>query len=165
MRIFPLKTLIVTSFVMASIFLAFPAQAQSQNNLPGECQSFEDIEKQTNWWLQEYGSLLASGSLFLDVSQGEELRIGQLFLMLRELEKTEVGDLQKHLTIAVELYTLLGAMNAENTDTVFDLLDQSARSELASQSTDFRQLQTCAFECPTGPDGGLSDEFRACIAD
>jgi len=37
------------------------------------------MEQQTNWWLQEYGSLLTTGSLFLDASQGEDLRIGQLF--------------------------------------------------------------------------------------
>jgi hypothetical protein len=157
--------MMLTSFVMASFFLAFSAQAQSQSNLPNGCQNFEDIEQQTNWWMQEYGALLTSGSLFLDVSQGEDLRIGQLFLMLRELDKTGIADLQKHLTIAVELYTLLDARNSVNTDTVYDLLHQSARSELLTQSTDFRRLQSCAFECPTGLDGGLSDEFRSCIAD
>ena len=155
----------VTSSAMAPFLLALPAQAQSQSNLSGECLRFEGIQQQTNWWMQEYGALLTSGSLFLDVSQGEDLRIGQLFLMLRELDKTGVADLQKHLTIAVELYALLDARSSVNADTVFDLLDQSARSKLWSQSTDFRRLQTCAFECPTGPDGGLSDEFRACIAD
>jgi len=149
---------------MASFLLAFPVQAQSPNNLSGGCQSFADIEQQTNWWLQEYGALLTSGSLFLDVSQGEDLRIGQLFLMLRELEKTGVSDLQKHLTITVELYTLLDRREAVSADTIFDLLEQSARSELSSQNTDFSLLQTCAFECPADLDGGLSDAFRACIA-
>ncbi len=85
--------------------------------------------------------------------------------MLEELNRTDVSDLQKHLAITVELYTLLNAKNPTDSETIFGLLSRSARSELASQSTDFKKLQVCAFECPSGPEGGLSDAFRACIVD
>ncbi|WP_375229130.1 hypothetical protein [Roseobacter sp. S98] len=160
-----LTALMVTPFAMASFFPALPAHTQNQIDFSGTCQNFEDIEQQTSWWLKEYGALLTAGTLFLDVSHGDDFRIGQLFLMLREISQTGVGDLQKHLTIEVELYALLGAGKSVDADTVFSMLDQSARSELATQSTDFRRLQICAFECPNGPEGSPSDEFRACIAD
>lgn len=161
----PPKTLTVTCCAIASLFLALPSQTLSQSNLSGSCNNFEDKVQQTNWWLQEYGPLLTAGSLFLDASQGEDLRIGQLFLMLEELNRTDVSDLQKHLTITVELYSLLDAPNPADSDTIFRLLGGSARSKLASQSTNFKKLQVCAFECPSGPEGGLSDAFRACIVD
>jgi hypothetical protein len=75
----PPKALAVTRCAIASLFLVLPSQTLSQSNLPGSCNTFENMEQQTNWWLQEYGSLLTTGSLFLDASQGEDLRIGQLF--------------------------------------------------------------------------------------
>ena len=143
--------------------LTSPLLAQDQSSDLVVCHSFNNFAEQSDWWMLNYGPALTAGSLFLNDSSSEELRIGQLFLMLRKLQERGQSDLQKHLAIEAELFPLLASLHGGEPPSTFDVLGQSTFSELGIGEVASKTLLRCAFECPSGEVGGVSDGFKACL--
>ena len=142
---------------------AFPAVADSQTTELQSCMSFENFQQRTEWWRQEYGLNLTIGGLLVKPQDNDTIRIGQLFLMLRELQKSQRNDYQKHLALEFELFSLLNKTHENDPESLFGVLKRSTLSELGIDNIGFFDLRTCAFECPSSTDGKLSQLFTNCL--
>lgn len=158
---------------MALFSIPLSATAESSQNISSvennnvtvssSCQAFPNEESRYAWWTEKYGVNVMTGSLLLSDSGDDTLRLGRVFLMKRSLQMQNKLDYQKYMVLELETLTLLDKLYGESNE-LYQILVKSSISEIGSDITDLMKAKICAFECISGSEGAISDDFRECVA-